>query len=744
MKEQGRYENSFEKTMSMELQLFRNETTGHVLKNEQLTLREKFHVWLKTINYDTMHQIRISAYLESFNVTIFFGILTLIALYLADIQRIFTDVKADLGFSIIYLVIFVFFLVEWILLTYSTPDYLLSYFFWLDLLSSLTILLDLHWINISGNNGNDSEFDTQSPRVLKLLRLLRLTKLTKTIFLLFHRNRDDDEFGGQSKLGTKLIDLITKKIAISILLFVIIVPFLNADDTKNLYPIENIGKELNNMYHLLNENQFNDYIDMFKSSSDADDVIFLKVGNIEYINEKDTLNSLRNDEQNEIKYGDVTMIIDIEVVKIIDSIKLMVLTTFLIIVACTMATVFNYDIQKYVVNPINIMLNDMDNLAKNKLSTFESDSDMNIETETSMLHGSISRIGHLLKLGFGEAGAEIIKYSLGDDLQSNINAKGTKINGIYAFCDIRQFTDTTECLKEDIMKFVNQCADIVHDTIVQHKGAPNKNVGDAFLLVWKLPEKTNDNMEIIQNIANNALVSLIKINIEIHRRNKDLFQQWIHHPGIIQRFGYDKYRVRLGWGLHAGQSIEGLIGSKYKIDASYMSENVNLSEDLEGLTKFYGVSFLVSEMLYALLSPFMKTLCRLIDVIKITGIEHEFKLYCVDIWELHKDNYMNDNRQYNKCGRLKAGDFVEYTDTEKEMFYNEKLVDLQYGFDKQHKKIWRQGVELYINGDWENAKHIMEQVLDMLPTDGPCKAIYGFIQENGFKAPQNWNGYRNA
>lgn len=36
------------------------------------------------------------------------------------------------------------------------------------------------------------------------------------------------------------------------------------------------------------------------------------------------------------------------------------------------------------------------------------------------------------------------------------------------------------------MTFVNRIAAIVHTNIVKFGGIPNKNVGDAFLFVWKL------------------------------------------------------------------------------------------------------------------------------------------------------------------------------------------------------------------------------------------------------------------
>lgn len=64
---------------------------------------------------------------------------------------------------------------------------------------------------------------------------------------------------------------------------------------------------------------------------------------------------------------------------------------------------------------------------------------------------------------------------------------GKKQYAIYGFCDIRSFTDATEVLQEDVMVFVNSIADIVHSTIDLYLGEPNKNIGDAFLLVWKFP-----------------------------------------------------------------------------------------------------------------------------------------------------------------------------------------------------------------------------------------------------------------
>ena len=93
----------------------------------------------------------------------------------------------------------------------------------------------------------------------------------------------------------------------------------------------------------------------------------------------------------------------------------------------------------------------------------------------------------LLAVGFGDAGAQIIAENMKKAGALNPMVPGRKMVAIFGFCDIRQFTDTTEVLQEEIMEFVNAIAHIVHSEVAYHGGAANKNIGDAFLLVWKLP-----------------------------------------------------------------------------------------------------------------------------------------------------------------------------------------------------------------------------------------------------------------
>lgn len=87
----------------------------------------------------------------------------------------------------------------------------------------------------------------------------------------------------------------------------------------------------------------------------------------------------------------------------------------------------------------------------------------------------------------------------------------------------------------------------------------------------------------------------------------------------------------MGFGLHVGWAIEGAIGSEYKIDASYLSPNVNMASRLEAATKQFGVPFLISEDLYEIMTPALQVYARMIDRVTVKGSNKPLKLYSIDM-----------------------------------------------------------------------------------------------------------------
>lgn len=246
--------------------------------------------------------------------------------------------------------------------------------------------------------------------------------------------------------------------------------------------------------------------------------------------------------------------------------------------------------------------------------------------ETSFLMSTILRIGSLMKVGFGSAGVEIIRNNLEKGQNKNhlaLNSQGSSVSCIFLFCDIRQFTDATECLQEEVFVFTNKIAAVVHSICTAYGGSANKNIGDAFLLSWLLNEAEPDHslagdgkaLTALNNQADKALLSVVKICMALHY--DDFYISTMSETArtaLLTKLGKRTGPVvQMGFGLHAGKAVQGAIGSQRKIDATYISDHVEQAEFLESSTKKYGVNMLMSDSFHRLLHPSNRRRCRKVD-----------------------------------------------------------------------------------------------------------------------------------
>merc|ERR1719229_2161194 len=123
------------------------------------------------------------------------------------------------------------------------------------------------------------------------------------------------------------------------------------------------------------------------------------------------------------------------------------------------------------------------------------------------------------------------------------------------------------------------------------------------------------------------MMAFIKIVAEINKSR--VLAVYRGHPGLLQRI--PRFRVQLGFGLHAGWAIEGAVGSEFKIDASYLSPNVNIAKSVERATAIYDVPLLVAQSVVELCTKRMADKCRLIDRVVIKGQSAPMELYSVDL-----------------------------------------------------------------------------------------------------------------
>lgn len=418
-------------------------------------------------------------------------------------------------------------------------------------------------------------------------------------------------------------------------------------------------------------------------------------------------------------------------------------------IACLVlgALIFEWDTNRLVIKPIERMVSVVEQLAANPLAKVKiQPQEANHVNEIQLLENTFVKIANLIQIGFGEAGAEIIAENMpaGD---FNPMIAGKKIHAVFGFCDIRRFTDTTECLSEQVMIFTNIIGDIVHGAVNRFGGTPNKNIGDAFLLVWKIPETSVDvaiinrarlnnaggktrcthffDVESTRNIAplqkqvessllhdlssksvvkrtsmaERALMAFLKIQLDISNSKK--LADYSHNPRLLVRFD-PPYIVKLGYGLHAGWAIEGAIGSRYKIDASYLSSDVNMSQRLEELTKVYKTPLLMTHVFRELLSESTRQLCRCVDSVTLSGAVQTTGLY----------------------------DFT-ITDTTVETIEDScDLERLQASLPQEFRYANKIATQHFIKEEWDASLEWAEQAHALKPDDGPTQYLLAALKSH--------------
>jgi len=212
----------------------------------------------------------------------------------------------------------------------------------------------------------------------------------------------------------------------------------------------------------------------------------------------------------------------------------------------------------------------------------------------------------------------------------------------------------------------------------------------------------------------------------------------------------------MGFGLHQGWAIEGAIGSYFKIDASYLSPNVNMASRLEMATMQYGVHILISGELYPILSKEVRKLTREVDTVKVKGSDKPMKLFTIDV-QVDEIPEVTDRFKKlvikDKKRMLDREKFVLWESLKRRamstfsVFKNDNdFSDLRKNFNKDFNNVWTAAYTAYISGDWSSAHRLLKDGQEICPEDGPTKTILKVIEtmsvRPGYNAPADWDGWR--
>lgn len=170
------------------------------------------------------------------------------------------------------------------------------------------------------------------------------------------------------------------------------------------------------------------------------------------------------------------------------------------------------------------------------------------------------------------------------------------------FSDIRSFTTISENMTpQDNFNFVNAYLKRVSPEIRSHYGIIVKFLGDGMMAVF--PEGADD-----------AVAAGVAKQKRVHEYNEQRLEK-----------GY--LPLKIGIGIHVGQMMLGMVGEENRMQGDAFSDNVNLTARLEGLTKFYGVSLLISEQTLEHLSNSAKYQIRFLDRVVVKGRNEPISVY---------------------------------------------------------------------------------------------------------------------
>jgi len=244
------------------------------------------------------------------------------------------------------------------------------------------------------------------------------------------------------------------------------------------------------------------------------------------------------------------------------------------------------------------------------------------------------------------------------------------------FSDMRSFTTMAEQMTpQENFDFINNYLQQISPEIRKHNGFIVKYIGDGVMAVF--PDGVDDAIQ----------AGIVKLE-QLQKYNQS-------------RKINGERPLKIGIGIHVGDTMVGIIGDANRMQADALSDHVNLTARLEGLTKYYGVSLLISGDVVQRLSQPEKYHIRFLDRAIVKGRQESITV-------------------------------CEVLDVEVEPVRSLKIQTLP---------IFEEGLQEYSQGNFAKAIVCFEKIVALNPDDKPSQLYLKRIQsllENSI--PANWNG----
>ena len=146
----------------------------------------------------------------------------------------------------------------------------------------------------------------------------------------------------------------------------------------------------------------------------------------------------------------------------------------------------------------------------------------------------------------------------------------------FLFSDIRGFTPISESMKgnpEKLTKYVNKFLTAMTTIILKNGGTIDKYMGDCIMAFWNAPLDNPEHQRL-------AVLSAKHMRETVRKMNKS---------------GEFDPPLNIGIGINTGECLVGNMGSEQRFDYSVIGDAVNLASRLEGKSKDFNTTIVISQ-----------------------------------------------------------------------------------------------------------------------------------------------------
>lgn len=222
------------------------------------------------------------------------------------------------------------------------------------------------------------------------------------------------------------------------------------------------------------------------------------------------------------------------------------------------------------------------------------------------------------------------------------------------FSDIRSFTTISESMAPaDLVATLNRYFTVMVDLIYSRGGVIDKYIGDAIMAMFGAPIDHDDR-------ALRAVQAGIGMSEALDRFNEEQRER-----GEIE--------FRIGVGIGYGEVTVGNIGTEQKMDYTVIGDTVNVASRLEGLTKPYKHTLIISQSLAEIVRDEVPV--RLLDKVAVKGRAGGIEIYTAkgelenserEAWPLNQEAFTHyyerrfdeARKAFTEVERLLPSDFI--------------------------------------------------------------------------------------